>query len=88
MWSSILIVSHLTFFNDYSHYGWVYLLKNKSDVFGMFQTFRTHVEKQFKNSIASFKMANVVNTLLRHSVIIANNTVSTNNLLNRKWWVE
>jgi hypothetical protein len=29
-----------------------------------------------------------VNTLLRHSVIIANNTVSTNNLLNRKWWVE
>jgi len=29
----------LTFIDDYSHYGCVYFLKNKSDVFDMFQTF-------------------------------------------------
>jgi hypothetical protein len=35
----------LMFIDDYSHYGCVYFLKNKNDVFDMFQTFQAHVEK-------------------------------------------
>jgi len=41
----------LTFTDDCSHYGWVFFSKNKSNVFGMFQTFQIHVEKQLQNSI-------------------------------------
>ncbi len=64
------------FINDYSRYGWVYFLKNKSDVFGMFQTFQAHVENNLKTPFASFTVMKVVNTLLQRFVITTN-----------KWWM-
>ena len=36
----------LTFIDDFSIYCWVYLLKNKSEVFDLFKVFRALVEKQ------------------------------------------
>jgi len=73
----------LMFINDYSHYGWVYFLKNKSDIFGMFQILWTYVEKQLINSICILHSDEGGEYTLQHSVIAVNNMVSTNNLLNR-----
>ena len=41
----------LTFIDDFSRYGYVYLLKYKSEVFEKFKEFRTKVEKQAGLSI-------------------------------------
>ena len=37
----------LTFIDDFSRYCWVYFLKNKSEVFDLFNVFRDLVENQF-----------------------------------------
>jgi hypothetical protein len=41
----------LLFFDDYSRYFWIYLLRKKSDTFGAFNEFKAMVEKQFDKSI-------------------------------------
>nr|GEU80296.1 retrotransposon protein, putative, Ty1-copia subclass [Tanacetum cinerariifolium] len=41
----------ITFTNDYSRYGYVYLLKNKHEVFETFKAFKNEVENQLENTI-------------------------------------
>ena len=42
---------YLLFVDDYSRYSWIFPMKNKSEVFGIFVTFKVHVEKMFNTSI-------------------------------------
>jgi hypothetical protein len=42
----------ITFIDDWSHYGWIWLLKKKSDAFKAFKVFKAHVELQFGAKIA------------------------------------
>jgi hypothetical protein len=37
----------MTFIDDWSRYGWIYLLKHKLDAFKAFKTFKAMVEKQY-----------------------------------------
>jgi hypothetical protein len=37
----------VTFINNWSHYGWIYLLKRKSNVFEAFKAFKAFVKLQF-----------------------------------------
>jgi hypothetical protein len=41
----------VTFIDDWSRYGWIYLLKRKSDVFKAFKAFKAFVELQYGMSI-------------------------------------
>jgi transposase InsO family protein len=41
----------ITITDDYSRYGYVYLLRNKNEAFEMFKTFKNEVENQLNNSI-------------------------------------
>ena len=41
----------ITFIDDYSRYGYVYLMKYKSEAFEKFKEFRQEVEKQLRRSI-------------------------------------
>jgi transposase InsO family protein len=41
----------VTFIDDWSRYGWIYLLKRKSDVFEAFKAFKAFVELQYGVSI-------------------------------------
>jgi len=41
----------ITFTNDYPRYGYVYLMKHKSELFERFKEFRNEVEKQTEKSI-------------------------------------
>ena len=41
----------ITFTDDFSRYGYVYLLKNKSDSFEKFKEYKVEVEKQTGNNI-------------------------------------
>ena len=45
----------LTFTDDFSRYGYVYLLRYKSEVFEKFKEFRTEVEKQTGLSIKTLR---------------------------------
>jgi transposase InsO family protein len=42
----------ITFINNWSRYGWIWLLKKKSDAFEAFKAFKAHVELQFGAKIA------------------------------------
>jgi hypothetical protein len=42
----------ITFINDWLRYGWIWLLKKKSDTFKAFKAFKAHVELQFGAKIA------------------------------------
>ena len=42
----------ITFIDDYSRYGHVYLLKHKSEGFDMFKTFKAEVENQLNRKIS------------------------------------
>jgi transposase InsO family protein len=44
----------MTFINNWLRYGWIYLLKHKSDAFEAFKTFKTMVEKQYNLPILRF----------------------------------
>jgi hypothetical protein len=44
----------MTFINDWLRYGWIYLLKHKSDAFEAFKTFKAMVEKQYNLPILCF----------------------------------
>jgi hypothetical protein len=41
----------ITFTDDYSRYGYVYLIRHKSESFEKFKEFRTEVENQLNKSI-------------------------------------
>ncbi|GKA30230.1 retrotransposon protein, putative, ty1-copia subclass [Tanacetum coccineum] len=45
----------VTFTNDYSRYGYVYLLKHKHEVFETFKVFQTEVENQLGKTIKSLR---------------------------------
>ena len=45
----------ITFTDDYSRYGYLYLMKHKSESFEKFKEFRNEVEKQLGNSIKSLR---------------------------------
>jgi hypothetical protein len=42
----------ITFINNWSRYGWIWLLKKKSDAFKAFKAFKAHVKLQFGAKIA------------------------------------
>jgi hypothetical protein len=46
-WSLYLVIGGLSFIDDFSRTTWVYLLKDKSDVFSVFQIFYEMVQTQF-----------------------------------------
>ena len=39
----------ITFIDDYSRFGYVYLLRHKSDAFDMFKAFKAEVENQLEH---------------------------------------
>ena len=41
----------ITFTNDYSRFGYMYLVRYKSDAFDMFKAFKAEVENQLKKHI-------------------------------------
>ncbi|GKC79494.1 retrotransposon protein, putative, ty1-copia subclass [Tanacetum coccineum] len=45
----------VTFIDDFSHYGYVYLLKHKHEVFETFKVFQKEVENQLGNTIKSLR---------------------------------
>nr|GEV60180.1 retrotransposon protein, putative, Ty1-copia subclass [Tanacetum cinerariifolium] len=45
----------ITFLDDYSHYGYVYLLKHKHEVFKTFKVFKNEVENQLGKTIKAFQ---------------------------------
>ena len=45
----------ITFIDDLSRYGYIYLMKGKYEVFEMFKHFKSEVEKQTKKSIKIFR---------------------------------
>jgi hypothetical protein len=46
---------YVSFIDDFSKFTWIYLLKNKSEVFHVFQIFQTHVERQFNHKILTMQ---------------------------------
>lgn len=49
---------YVIFLDDYSHYLWVYPMRNKSEVYSKFLHFSAFVTTQFKTSIKSFQCDN------------------------------
>ena len=45
----------VTFIDDYSRYGYTYLLRHKSEVFGKFKEFKAEAETQLERSIKSLR---------------------------------
>ena len=45
----------VTFIDDYSIYGFAYLMHKNSEVFEKFKEFRAEVEKKLKNSINTLR---------------------------------
>ena len=45
----------ITFIDDYSRYGYLYLIRNKSEAFERFKEFRNEVAKQLGRSIKSLR---------------------------------
>lgn len=63
VWTSSLaslsgIRYYVLFLDDYSHYVWVYPLRNKSDVFAKFLHFSAYVERQFQKKIKALQCDN------------------------------
>jgi hypothetical protein len=46
---------YMSFIDDFSKFIWVYLLKNKSEVFRNFHEFQTLVEQQFSKKILAIQ---------------------------------
>ena len=60
----------ITFTNAHSRYGYVYLIKHKSESFERFKKFRNEVEKILKRVSKYFNMIEVVNTWTKYFKII------------------
>ena len=52
----------ITFANDYSRFGYVYLMKPKSEAFEKFNEFRDEVENQLGKHIKAIRFDHVANT--------------------------
>ena len=52
----------ITFTDDFSRYGFVYLMKHKSEAFDKFLEYQSMVEKQTENILKSFDQIEEVNT--------------------------
>ena len=48
----------LTFIDDFSRYCWVYFLKHKSEVFGLFKVFKALVENQSRRKLKVLRSDN------------------------------
>ena len=46
---------YVSFVDDYSKFTWIYLLKNKSDVFARFHDFQNYVERLFDRKILALQ---------------------------------
>ena len=46
---------YVSFINDFSKYTWIYLIKQKSDVFQVFKNFQNFVERKFGRKIISMQ---------------------------------
>ncbi|GJV24042.1 ribonuclease H-like domain-containing protein [Tanacetum coccineum] len=60
LWTSPIVSSsgfkyYVLFLDHFSHYVWIYPLKNKSDMFAKFVHFRNYVKNQFKCDIKSLQ---------------------------------
>ncbi|GJY82921.1 retrotransposon protein, putative, ty1-copia subclass [Tanacetum coccineum] len=53
----------ITFTDDYSHYGYVYLLKYKHEVFETFKVFKNEVENQLGSSIKGIRIKSSVGVI-------------------------
>ena len=58
----------VTFIDDYSRYGYAYLMHKKSKVFEKFKEFRSEVEKQLNSSIKTFRSNLIENGILSQLV--------------------
>ena len=45
----------ITFTDDYSRFGYVYLMRHKSEAFDKFKEFKTEVQNQLGKSIKAFR---------------------------------
>ena len=52
----------VTFTDDFSRYGYVYLMRYKSETFEKFKEFKNEVQNQLGKSIKPFDQIEVVNT--------------------------
>lgn len=46
---------YVSFIDDFNKYTWIYLIKNKSDVFQVFQNFQNFVEQKFNKKIIAMQ---------------------------------
>ena len=59
----------ILFIDDYSRYGYVYLMQKKSETFGKFKEFLAEAEKQLGKSLKPFDWIEEVNTSIMSSRI-------------------
>ena len=55
----------VTFTDDYSRYGFVYLMRQKSETFDKFREYKAEAEKQLGVHIKQFDLTKAVNTYLK-----------------------
>ena len=60
IWSPVSVSSHSNaqYFDDYSRKVWIYFMKHKSDVFGIFKKWKVQVENQISKKIKYFRIDN------------------------------
>jgi hypothetical protein len=46
---------YVSFIDDFSKYTWIFMLKNKSDVFQVFRNFQNLIERQFDQKILTMQ---------------------------------
>ena len=56
----------ITFINDFSQYGYVFLIRHKSEAFEKFKKFRNEEKNKQTNSLRFFNLINEVNTLVKN----------------------
>ena len=60
VWDPESVSSHSNaqYFDDYSRKVWIYFMKHKSDVFGIFKKWKVQVENQISKKIKYFRIDN------------------------------
>lgn len=63
VWTSPLIRNsglkyYVIFLDQFTHFAWVYPIRNKSDVFCKFLNFRAYIKNQFQTEIQTFQCDN------------------------------
>ena len=77
MWGSCPVVSLtgfryvVTFVDDYSRTTWLYLMKNRSELFSHFRAFSAEIHTQFHVSVQSLRDDNAKEYLITVSIIHA-----------------